>query len=540
MVITDNVGAHEPIKETPTLEFKPRVQKGRRFLDHVYEWSDKQKVVTGKVSLIDYEHLTPKTKLTATTILKKGTHTNNDLEVYAMGGHYTTASDGEGYTRVRAERAAQDYESWSGAGNARTLVSGGTFKLKDHPRVTGDNDFLIVKAEHYFQIEVDKEGGELEQFVVNEGLTFPGNDDLYFCRFDVIRKATPFRPPAVTPWPDLSGLHTAVVTGPGGEEIYTNEHGQVKVQFHWDRHGKHDDKTTCWCRVAHPWTGKGYGMQSIPRMGQEVVIMFERNNPDRPVIIGMLYNAVNTPPYSLPANMTQTGIKSKSSKGGGGFNELVMEDKKGEEFVRLQSEKDYIEIIKNNAKITIGLEKADAGDMSLEVKNDQAVKIGHDQTIDVGNDRTLTVGNNESISIGANQTTTIGKDSARTIGNNETVDIATNLTETVGSNHEQSVGASQTFSIGANQSTTIGAKGEFEAATSYEIKVGASSIKIEPSKITIKSMSVVIDAAVSFKAKGGLTAVMEGGASAKVKAGAAATLQGGAMATVKGGVVKIN
>jgi type VI secretion system secreted protein VgrG len=136
-----------------------------------------------------------------------------------MGGHYTNPGDGEAYTRIRAERAAQDYESWAGAANARTMTVGGTFKLKDHPRVTGDNDFLIKTADHYFQIEVDPEGGELEQFVVNEGLTFPGNEDLYFCRFEVIRKATPFHPRAVTEWPDLSGMHTAVVTGPGGEEI---------------------------------------------------------------------------------------------------------------------------------------------------------------------------------------------------------------------------------------------------------------------------------------------------------------------------------
>ncbi len=170
------------------------------------------------------------------------------------------------------------------------------------------------------------------------------------------------------------------MVGQPGEEIWTDEHGRIKVQFHWDRKGKKDDKSSCWVRVVTPWSGKNWGFVAIPRMGQEVVIQFEEGDPDRPICTGMLYNKETMPPYKFPDDQTQLGIKTNSSKGGGGFHELTFDDKKGNEIVRFQSEKDYLQIIKNNATISIGAEKKDSGDLSLSVHNDYTEVVGHNKS----------------------------------------------------------------------------------------------------------------------------------------------------------------
>jgi len=167
--------------------------------------------------------------------------------------------------------------------------------------------------------------------------------------------------------------------GPPGEEIYTDEFGRVKVQFHWDRYGENNENSSCWVRISSPWAGKTWGAIHLPRIGQEVIVSFEEGDPDRPLITGRVYNADNMPPYELPANATQSGIKSRSSKGGTGdnFNEIRFEDKKGSEEVYIHAEKDQ-----NNV-----------------VENDETTDVGNDRTEDIGNDETISIGNNLTVSV---------------------------------------------------------------------------------------------------------------------------------------------
>src|SRR6202035_2314995 len=181
----------------------------------------------------------------------------------------------------------------------------------------------------------------------------------------------PFRPTRVTPKPSVQGCQTAVVTGPAGEEIYTEKYGRVKVQFHWDRLGKKNENSSCWIRVSHPWAGKGWGSVATPRIGQEVVVDFLEGDPDQPLITGRVYNAAEMPPYALPANQTQSGVKSRSSKGGSAdnFNEIRFEDKKGSEQVYIHAEKNQ----------------------DIVVENDETQSIGHDRTETVGHDETITI-----------------------------------------------------------------------------------------------------------------------------------------------------
>ncbi|MCR8723335.1 type VI secretion system Vgr family protein [Frigidibacter sp. ROC022] len=509
LVLADGLGAHQPLPQTPELEFKPRVQKGKREMETVFEWSDRQKVVTGKVSLQALEFTTPNTNLGVTSINKKGKHSYNELEIYSMDGHYSKVADGENFAKVAVERHASEAERWTGAANARTMTPGATFKLKGHERLGKKNDFLLVKCTHYFQIEVQSEedgGGELEQFVVNKGLNFPSKDDMYLVEFEVTEKSEQFRPKATTAWPKMSGVHRGVVSGPEGEEIYVDEYGRIKVFFYWDRQGKEDENSSCWVRVTQPFAGKGYGTMFIPRIGSEVLIAFERDDPDYPICIGQIYNNFEPVPYTLPDNMTQTGIKTESTKGGGGFHELVFEDKKDEEFIRLQSEKDWFEKIKNNAEITIGLEKMDPGDMSLTVYNSMTELLmegDHTFTVDKGS---------QTIEIEKDHTATIrsGNHTTNVDGGNHTLTIAS---------------GDQTTNIDSGKMTVTAAK-------SIELVVGGSSIKIEPSKITMTSVQIDI------KADAALTA--EAGANATFKGGASGTFDGGGMATLKGGLVKIN
>lgn len=220
-----------------------------------------------------------------------------------------------------------------------------------------------------------------------------------------------YRPPLVTPKPRAQGVESATVVGPAGEEIHVDEFGRVRVQFHWDREGQMNERSSCWIHVNQPWAGAGFGGSSLPRIGQEVIVDFLDADPDRPVITGRVYTNLTKTPYTLPGNKTQSGWKSNSSPTSGGYNELMFEDKAGGELVRFQAQKDHNELVKNDRQTTVG--------------NDRTTSIGNDESQTVGNNlsqlvmnslgemiglnRTRGVGNDENVTIGRNQTTTVGE-----------------------------------------------------------------------------------------------------------------------------------
>ena len=276
--------------------------------------------------------------------------------------------------------------------------------------------------------------------------------------------------------------------------------------------------SSCWVRTVMPWTGNAWGMIAIPRMGQEVVIQFEEGDPDRPICTGMLYNEATKPPYELPANKTQSGVKTNSSKGGGGFNELMFEDKKDEELVRFQAEKDYEQIVKNNATITVGMEKMDAGDLTQTVYNDQTETIkegNHTFTIEKG-DQTFTISKGSQI-IG------IKTDKTETIENDKTLNVSGNVAEDIGGNRDESIGGDTSETVGGNVTQDVSGKITVTAGMSIELKVGTSSIKIDPSGVTIKGGMININGTGMVEMKSPLT-----------------TVKGSGMLTLKGGITMIN
>ncbi len=524
LVLADGSGSHRALDGASRIrfEFEERGEGSfKRDEDHIYEWKSSERVNTGKVSLTDYNFKKPTLDLKEVTALPKGTHSHKDIEVYDYPGIYDTGSIGKTRSKIKAEALVADYKRTWGKCNVRAMAVGGTFTLEDHPRAEFNKEYLVLEARHKLQIETDqdKDGQANSRIGGQEATGGAGQDkkESYESTFSVQLKSEPFRAPLTTPRPIIAGLQTAVVTGPKGDEIYTDNYGRIKVQFHWDRDGKKDDKTTCFIRVTQGMSGQGWGAFHIPRIGQEVVVQFEEGNPDRPMVTGMLYNDAKKHPFGFPDNKTQHGMKSNSTKGGKGFHELVFEDKKDAEFIRLQSEKDYKETIKNNAEISIGFEKKKAGDLTQKIYNDKTEwleKGNHSFEVKAGNE-SLVIAKNRDRSVGDNETVAIGSDKDDAIGANYTIDVGNTLDITAGTKIKLTVGQSS-------------------------IEITSGEIKVKSTKITMAAtgkMDLSAKGAMALEAKGNLTAK---GSMATFEGKGMATVKAGGILTVKGSLVKIN
>ena len=288
--------------------------------------------------------------------------------------------------------------------------------------------------------------------------------------------SVPYRPETVTPKPRTQGPQTAVVVGPAGEEIWTDQYGRVKVQFHWDRVGAMNEKSSCWVRVSTSWAGPQFGAIHIPRIGMEVIVDFLNGDPDYPIILGCVYNAVNMPPWSLPANATQSGILTRSSKGGapgagmgaggGDANALRFEDKKGQELLWAHAEKDFLSETENDESKWVGR------DRRKTVDRDEINHIGRDRTETVDRDETITVHNHRSERVDHNEKISIGDNRDEDVGLNETIAIGRNRTETVGLNESVTVGKNQTFNVGDNRSKSVGKNEKDSIGKNWSINVG--------------------------------------------------------------------
>lgn len=506
MVICDGSGGHGKVAGDSKLRFIARDNSEARRDDHIAEWGRQEQVTSGKVSLQDYDPMASGTDLAAMRKIEKGEHAHKTYELYSYPGRYGQKGDpGTARARIRMEAEAARFERRRGAGTIKGVGTGLTFSLDGGDVEVEKGEFLITDAVHYLQEEGGFEEVEIRRDLDPSRVRIPeGIHDTYASTFGAIPATVPFRLPPGTPWPEIAGLQTAKVVGPKGEEIHTDEFGRIKVQFHWDRLGKTDDKSSCWVRVATPWAGKSWGMVALPRIGQEVVIQFEEGNPDRPICTGMLYNDVNKAPFNFPDDATQSGIRTDSSKGGGGYNELMFEDKKDEELVRFQAERDYEQIVKNNATITIGLEKAEDGDLTQTVQNNvtETIKEGdHSLTIEKGDQTYEIKTGSQTLNIKSDRTVDIKGKQTRTIVGNDATTVKTG---------DVSVDAKA-------------GKITMEAMQSIELKVGQNSITIDQSGIKINGMMVKIQGTASAEMKSPLT-----------------TVKADAMLVLKGGMTMIN
>ncbi len=462
LVLTDSSSMHVPAEGYDTLPFIAPDQLIRPEDEHISSWEFAREIQPGVYVHDDYDLERPSVELKTKKVLAR-TYDPSDYEVYDYPGFYAEQGDGEQYAGVRIDELGSQFETSEAATNARGVTVGCSLSLEDHPRADQNREHLVLATSY------DLEFGDYEGMPANEGASCR-------CSFVAMSSAQQFRPRRATPRPFVQGPQTAVVVGPSGDEIYTDEYGRIKVQFHWDRLGKQDENSSCWIRVSHPWAGKNWGAVATPRIGQEVIVDFLEGDPDQPIVTGRVYNAEQMPPYELPANKTQSGTKSRSSLGGSpdNFNEIRFEDLKGEEEVYVHAEKDMNRVVENNDTLKVGFDKSDAGDQTIEVFNDRTETIGHDRTDTVGNDEIITIGNNRTEQVGVNEDITIGSNRSRSVGASETVTVALQRTHSVGVNESVTVGGAQEVTVGGLQAITVGALQGTTVGGNQSTSVGAN------------------------------------------------------------------
>ncbi|MDL0438428.1 type VI secretion system tip protein TssI/VgrG [Stutzerimonas frequens] len=382
---------------------------------------------TSRVSRRDYDFEQPRLRMEAAY---RGEPAANampqpDLEDYDYPGRFTERARGKHLSQRALERHRHDYRLAEGDSNQTGLVSGHLLEISDHPRREWNDLWLLTEVLHE-----GKQPQVLEESITSHVDTGDGFVQGYRNRFSATPWDIPFRPPLNHPKPKVLGSQTAVVTGPAGEEIHCDEYGRVKVQFHWDRHGQADDKTSCWLRVSSSWAGDRYGGIAIPRVGMEVLVTFLEGDPDQPLVTGCLYHKEHQVPYDLPANKTRTVFKTLSSPGGGGYNELRIEDRKGAEQIYVHAQRDWDENIEHDQKIRVGHERHDTVEANSysEFRAEEHLTVAGDRKVEVKPDDHLTVGQAQHIKLGTAQLTKAGREIHLKAGQKMVIEAGVELT----------------------------------------------------------------------------------------------------------------
>ncbi|MHA6479368.1 type VI secretion system Vgr family protein [Stutzerimonas sp. KH-1] len=352
-----------------------------------------------------------------------------DLEDYDYPGRFTERTRGKHLSQRALERHRHDYELAEGESDQPRLASGHFLPLTEHPRSDWNQLWLLTEVLHE-----GKQPQVLEESVTSHVDSGDGFVQGYRNHFSATPWDIPFRPLLNHPKPKILGSQTAVVTGPAGEEIHCDEYGRVKVQFHWDREGQADDKTSCWLRVSSSWAGDRYGGIAIPRVGMEVLVTFLEGDPDQPLVTGCLYHKEHQVPYDLPANKTRTVFKTLSSPGGGGYNELRIEDRKGAEQIYIHAQRDWDENIEHDQKIRVGHERHDTVEANSysEFRAEEHRTTHADRKTEIRANDHLTVGNSQHLKIGTGQFVEVGNEIHYYAGSKVVIDAGMELTASGG------------------------------------------------------------------------------------------------------------
>ena len=465
LVLADTPASHRDCPGMASVTYAlERSESEEDWTPAIYTWQMDDRLMTGKVHLRDFNFELPTNRLEADHQSKFTVGQNKDLEIYDHPGGYARKFDGidpggglqanelnkifsdrERTTTIRQQEIDVDYTVFIGSGNCAPLTAGHRFEFIDHPIGAYNVSYVLTSVHH----ESIQSPAYISDELVHDG---------YRSTFACIKHgagAAPYRPPRKTPRPYVHGSQTAIVVGPPGEEIFTDKYGRVKVQFHWDRHGNYDNRSSCWLRVAQPWAGNLWGSMSIPRIGMEVKVEFLEGDPDQPIITGCVYNAANMPPYVLPDNKTRSVLKTNSTKGGGGFNEFRIEDKKGEEQIFVHAEKN----------------------MDIRVKNDSMETIMHDRHLIVESE----------------QFEEVRKDKHLKVKYNHNEDIGGTMSLKIGVSHEEKVGTAFNVDAGTAVHIKAGTSAVIEAGAMLTLKVGGNFVNINSGGVFIKGTMVMIN-----------------------------------------------
>ena len=543
LVLSDTPNGHDPVPGETQLVFRQSVELGDPNYFAVSAWEKSQEIRTGKFTLWDHnfelphEHLDSEKEIAPDVTVGTVTHNlrvgpTSQLEHYSYPGGYADWFDGidrggsdqaadlqhvfEQNRRLVGMRAQEEAASAlriNGKSHCANLTAGHQFTLKEH--ADADGDYVLLSVTHTASVGGNYASGESQE------LTYENS-------FECLPATLAFRPERKTPRPTVQGTQTAIVVGPAGDEIFTDKYGRVKVQFHWDRAGKRDADSSCWIRVATIWAGKGWGVIHIPRIGHEVIVDFLEGNPDRPIVIGSVYNADHMPPGTLPAEAMISGLGSRSTPNAGAdnFNGMRADDTKGAEHLKLQAEYDQTSLVKHDETHT--------------VNNNRIVKVDVDHTETVVGKQTIDIGADQKEKYGANQTVEVVADQAEKVGGNRTLTIKGNDTVKVGGDAKDGIDGTWTFAV------TGAAKHSFEAAYTESTGGDRTTAVKGADKLTVTgALTVSADGAIKISSTASIelavggSVIKIGPAGVEIKA-AKIDIEGSGPVTVKGAVVKVN
>lgn len=411
LVITDDAASHEAFPGYGSFTYFDSQSNVASDNESVDVWHRRAGMTPAKYAVVDYDFRKPQVKLDALTS-ESLAGDDPSLEMYEWQGGYQEIDHGDQYARIRMQELKVNQEIINGQTTVRGAAPGYVFTLRNHPRSAENKEYLIVDAVYQMGVAGYATGTERQ--------------DHFEIFFDAIPSEVQFRAPRITRQPKTSGPQTARVVGPAGQELYTDKYGRIKAQFHWDREGKYDENSSCWIRVSSPWAGGGFGGLQLPRIGDEVVVDFIGGNPDRPIILGRVYNEMNMPPVNLPAEANVSGFRTQSEFGDASTeNFLLFTDKLGQELIDLRAQYNMI------------------------------VNVLNDLDITVGNNRTEAIGSNLVTTVGATEERTVQSTRTTTINGLETGDYTASRVQTITGTQDTEVTSDDKFIVGGNQTTEI-------------------------------------------------------------------------------------
>jgi type VI secretion system secreted protein VgrG len=528
LVLTDHGGAYGQVA---TLDGGAvpidDAQAGTLPVESVRTFERVRRMKPTRTTVRDYDFTRPDLDLTRDAPGAEGDRAqyvpNAEVVLAQYGAPVYTAENAASQASLRQEAHTGRVERARGRGSVTGITPGFTFALFGDGAAGADPRYVVTRVEHM---------GEAPDALLYDTQHTGPTRERYANRFTCVPVSAVVRPARVTPRPRVEGIQTAEVVGPAGEEIYTDEHGRIKVQFHWDRLGSRNEQSSCWMRVVQgPWSGSGWGFQFIPRVGMEVVVSFIEGNPDRPVVTGALYNGRNRPPYPLPDGKAITALKTQSTPGGGGSNELRFTDTAGREEVYLHAQQDYNAATERDASARVGRhEVASVGvNRSASVGNNETASVGNDQSLSVGNNQSLDVGNDQTVHVAANQTLSVDADQAVTVGGNRTQSVTGDESLTVSGSQTESVTGNRTATITGNDALTIAGSRTLSVTGDQGLSIqGAQSTAVQGAQ------TVAVTGIQATTVLGGRSVTVIGGQSSNVTGAETRTIIGPLTETVVG------
>jgi type VI secretion system secreted protein VgrG len=532
LVLADSLAPHEATPGCESLPYRPAGGGGVFGGEHIDSWKFGQRVMSDAYAVKDFDFERPTAPLLSHTALSE----QQRLEVFDYAGAYLyqktqdeeilqrhNEDPRDTYARVRLEELTARAEQATGRTNARQLLVGALLTLTEFPRADQNRQYLITGAMY----ELHGHGLRSEKT----------SEQLYRCTFDAQDVKRVYRPRRTAAKPRIMGPQTATVVGKDGEEIWTDEYGRVKILFPWDRFGSGVEDSSCWVRVAQVWAGAKMGAIHIPRMGDEVIVEFLEGDPDRPIITGRVYNKDNMPPYDLPANQTQSGIKSRSTKGGqeANANEIRFEDKKGQEEFATQAERNYTELVKN--------------DKSVSVKANRSTSIGGNDTLSVTGNRTITIDGNLSLTVKGKGKAEPGKPlvhSTQSVTGKHSLDASDTIEITAPTHIKLTVagssimilpgsitltagdGSSVTLNVDALVKSNAGSQVKLDAKALMQASNGGAQVELDPNVLVASNGGSQLTLKADAASMNGATATVGGTNAVDVNSGTKVALTGGA------------